>query len=72
MFDKDSLRIDSTEIYHTVSGRPVYGGGGIVPDVFVPMDTTAATKYFLKCNRKASQMRLHLRFSTNMASSSVR
>lgn len=57
MFDKDSIRIDSTEIYHTVSGRPVYGGGGIVPDVFVPMDTTAATKYFLKCNRKASQMR---------------
>lgn len=57
MFDKDSIRIDSTEVYHTASGRTVYGGGGIVPDVFVPMDTTAATKYYVRCNKKATQMR---------------
>lgn len=57
MFDKDSIRVDSTEIYHTAGGRPVYGGGGIVPDVFVPMDTTAATRYYIRCNKKATQMR---------------
>ncbi len=57
MFDRDSIKVDSTEIYYTVGGRPVYGGGGIVPDVFVPMDTTAATKYFVRCNKKATQMR---------------
>lgn len=57
MFDRDSIKVDSTEIYHTVGGRTVYGGGGIVPDIFVPMDTTAATGYFIKCNRKATQMR---------------
>ena len=57
MFDRDSIKVDSTEIYHTVGGRTVYGGGGIVPDVFVPVDTTLATKYFIKCNKKATQMR---------------
>ena len=28
-----------------------------MPDVFVPMDTTKATSYYLKCNKKATQMR---------------
>lgn len=31
---------DSSLIYHTASGYEVYGGGGITPDVFVPVDTT--------------------------------
>lgn len=57
MFDRDSMKVDTSEVYHTVSGRTVYGGGGIVPDVFVPVDTTLATKFYIKCNRKATQMR---------------
>lgn len=57
MFDKDSMKVDRKEAFKTVGGRTVYGGGGIVPDVFVPMDTTAATKFFIRCNRKATQMR---------------
>ncbi len=57
MFDRDSMKIDKKEVYKTVGGRTVYGGGGIVPDLFVPMDTTVATSFFIKCNKKASQMR---------------
>lgn len=57
MTDADSIQVDSSEVYHTVKGRTVYGGGGIVPDIFVPMDTTRATDFYIKCNRKATQMR---------------
>lgn len=57
MFDKDSMKVDRNDVYRTVGGRTVYGGGGIVPDVFVPMDTTRATSFYIKCNRKATQMR---------------
>ena len=57
MTDADSIQVDSSEVYYTVKGRPVYGGGGIIPDIFVPMDTTRATDFYIKCNRKATQMR---------------
>ncbi len=57
MFDKDSIKVDKNEVYKTVGGRTVYGGGGIVPDLFVPMDTTAATRFFIRCNKKTTQMR---------------
>ena len=33
-------------VFHTVNGREVYGGGGIMPDIFVPRDTTGVTSYF--------------------------
>ena len=55
--DADSMKVDRSVEYHTAGGRTVYGGGGIIPDLFVPMDTTRATDFFLKCNRKATQMR---------------
>ena len=57
MFDRDSIKIDSSEVYKTLGGRTVYGGGGIIPDVFVPLDTTKATPYFVRCNKKTTQMR---------------
>ena len=57
MYDADSIKVDSTAAYKTVAGRTVYGGGGIIPDIFVPMDTTRATKFFIACNKKATQMR---------------
>ena len=44
-FNEDSIR-QSGEIYKTSIGREVYGGGGIVPDVFVAEDTTAFTSYY--------------------------
>ena len=57
MTDADSMKIDTTALFYTMKGRRVYGGGGIVPDVFVPIDTTKATAFYIACNRKATQMR---------------
>lgn len=45
-FSKDSIQQDESQVYHTLLGRPVYGGGGIMPDIFVPEDTTGMTSYF--------------------------
>ena len=38
LFHKDSIKSPKTEKFKTPKGRIVYGGGGIVPDVFVPME----------------------------------
>lgn len=57
MYDADSIKVDSTAAYKTVAGRTVYGGGGIIPDIFVPVDATRVTKFFIACNKKATQMR---------------
>ncbi len=40
MLHADSIKQDTTKMYKTVGGRTVYGGGGITPDIFVPLDTT--------------------------------
>ena len=45
-FSQDSIKLDESHIYYTSLGRPVYGGGGIMPDIFVPQDTTGVTSYF--------------------------
>ena len=45
-FSQDSIKQDESHIYYTSLGRPVYGGGGIMPDIFVPQDTTGITSYF--------------------------
>lgn len=44
-FSADSIRMTGAK-YKTRLGRVVYGGGGIVPDVFIPRDTTGITSYF--------------------------
>lgn len=45
-FSADSIKQDTAEVYHTRLGRVVYGGGGIMPDVFVPKDTIGYTSYY--------------------------
>lgn len=44
-FTQDSIK-QTGPAYHTTLGRTVYGGGGIMPDVFVPEDTTFFTSYY--------------------------
>lgn len=44
-FSRDSIKQNENELYFTSLGRPVYGGGGIMPDIFVPQDTTGVTSY---------------------------
>src|SRR5690554_4560067 len=48
----DSIHFDDSLKYQTKSGRTVYGGGGIMPDVFVPMDTSGNSAYFERLFRK--------------------
>ena len=45
-FSADSIKQNKEETYYTSIGRPVYGGGGIMPDIFVPQDTTGMTSYY--------------------------
>ncbi len=44
-FSQDSIKHEGKE-YHTAIGRPVYGGGGITPDIFIAEDTTDVTSYY--------------------------
>lgn len=44
-FSQDSIK-QTGPAYHTTIGRVVYGGGGIMPDIFVPEDTTNYTSYY--------------------------
>jgi carboxyl-terminal processing protease len=48
----DSIRFNDSLKYQTRAGRTVYGGGGIMPDVFVPMDTSGNSEYFERLLRK--------------------
>lgn len=46
-YNADSIKLDRTTPYMTTTGRTVYGGGGIMPDIFVPEDTTGMTSYYI-------------------------
>lgn len=47
-YSKDSVKLDESKKFTTVGGRTVYGGGGIMPDIFVPEDTLGYTSYYLE------------------------
>jgi carboxyl-terminal processing protease len=44
-FHADSIHVNDSLKYLTLNGRTVYGGGGIMPDYFVPLDTTFNSHY---------------------------
>lgn len=44
-FHADSIKFSDSLRYETANGRSVYGGGGIMPDYFVPLDTTQNSPY---------------------------
>ena len=47
LFSADSIKMDMSKEFKTLrNGRTVYGGGGIMPDVFVPVDTTMYSNYY--------------------------
>ena len=50
---KDSITFDENLKYTTVGGRTVYGGGGIMPDIFVPADTAGGSRYLAEVSRTA-------------------
>ncbi len=47
-FSADSIHFADSLRYTTPKGKVVYGGGGIMPDVFIPMDTTDMTRYYVE------------------------
>lgn len=49
-FSADSIRFADSLRFTTPKGKTVYGGGGIMPDVFMPLDTTNVTKYYMEVN----------------------
>ena len=58
-FSADSIKQNENEVYYTGLGRKVYGGGGIMPDIFVPHDTLGMTSYF----RMAANRGLIIRYT---------
>jgi carboxyl-terminal processing protease len=48
----DSIKYSDTVKYKTLSGRVVHGGGGIMPDYFVPADTIGYSEYYSKVTQK--------------------
>ena len=50
----DSIHLDTTETFYTLRNhRPVYGGGGIMPDVFVPVDTSRVSPFYRQISAKS-------------------
>ena len=63
MTDVDSIPKNDSLVYTTPKGKKVYGGGGITPDVFVPIDTIGVTDLLVNINRKA----LLIKFSIDVS-----
>lgn len=64
-FNQDSIEFDDDLKYTTKNGRTVYGGGGIMPDIFVPRDTTMLTNYFINLRMNGIMYRYTLQYSDN-------
>ncbi len=47
LYSRDSMKVDKSQVFTTLHGRTVYGGGGIVPDIFVARDTSGVTSYYI-------------------------
>ena len=64
--NRDSIHFaDSLRFYTLKERRPVYGGGGIMPDVFVPLDTLQYTKYHRQLVLKGIVINTDLRYIDN-------
>lgn len=48
-YSADSIHFADTTVYYTKAGRKMYGGGGIMPDIFVGRDTTLNTPWYNRC-----------------------
>ena len=48
LYSRDSMKVDKSQVFTTLHGRTVYGGGGIVPDIFVARDTSGISSYYIE------------------------
>lgn len=58
----DSVHQDTIQRYTTLHGRVVYGGGGIMPDVFVPLDTAGLSPYYKLVTKRSLTIRFAQRY----------
>jgi carboxyl-terminal processing protease len=62
-YEKDSIQFKDSVQYITKKGRIVYGGGGIMPDVFVPRDTTSLSDYYYRLREKGAIYQFALNYA---------
>ncbi len=62
LFGKDTFKFADSLHYHTTNGRDVYGGGGVMPDYFVPYDTSANSPLFNQLIRKGVENKFCLEY----------
>ena len=63
LLEQDSIRFIDSLQYTTPGGRIVYGGGGIMPDIFVPYDTTMFTPYFTRVRNRGLIYRFAFKYT---------
>ncbi len=61
--EQDSIHFPDSLKYFTAAGRPVYGGGGIMPDLFIPYDTSGTSEYYTKINRKGLEYQFSFEYT---------
>jgi carboxyl-terminal processing protease len=63
--EKDSIKFPDSLKYTTDAGRILYGGGGIMPDIFVPVDTIGNNAFYSEIARKGYIYRFALEYTDN-------
>ncbi len=61
--EQDSIHFPDSLKYFTTKGRVVYGGGGIMPDKFIPADTTGTSDYLTTIRRKGLEYQFSFEFT---------
>ena len=64
-FEADSIKLDKSIEFSTLTGRKVYGGGGIMPDIFIPNDTVGVTSYFVSVANAGLFQKYALQYTDN-------
>jgi len=59
----DSIKMIDSLAYRTLGGRTVYGGGGIMPDIFIPRDTSGITPYYISVANSDVLLQFTLEYS---------
>jgi carboxyl-terminal processing protease len=62
LFGKDTFKFADSLLYHTKIGRNVYGGGGVMPDFFVAVDTSETSPLYNQLIRKGTENKFCLEF----------
>tara|TARA_B100000809_G_scaffold261498_1_gene310535 strand:- start:1598 stop:3208 length:1611 start_codon:yes stop_codon:yes gene_type:complete len=62
LFYQDSIQVIDSLKFKTKAGRVVYGGGGIIPDVFVSADSSNFINYYIQCHQKKTPLHFAINY----------